>query len=715
MYAGTAGVTHHSAIEEITQVLCAKTQNQDKGFFRPVTAYYLSRMASMMRASVLTQDRGEIPVNAYVIALGTSGYGKGHSVYLTEEHFMKGFNDRFMEDTLPTIAEARLHQLADEKAAKLGSNPDDEFVKLLKEYDRLGEFVSSFDSGTTPAVKQLRQKLLMAGIGSINTAIDEIGLNLVASTEILTLFLELYDQGMVKQKLTKNTAENIRSVERTGKTPTNLLMFGTPATLFDGSTTEDQFYSMLSTGYARRCLWGFGSAEGKIYQSQNPEELFAALIDPSNDLAANKWLEHFRSMADPVYFDYKIIVPTDVGVELLRYKLDCEEQARAYPEHEEIRKAELAHRYFKALKLAGAYAFVDQTPQMTLTQLKQAILLVEESGQSFQHILNREPTYVKLAKFIVSAGVEVTHADLTEKLPYYKTSVSARNEIMSLAMAWGYKRHMIIKKTFVDGIEFFKGESLKETNLEELMLSHGPHYAYHFEPDVATFSELPTLMTQDNYNWCSHRFVNKHRTIDNTIAGFNMIVVDIDGTVPLSTVHQLLHDYTFMTHTTKSHTPTDNCFRLIIPMNYVLHLDANEYKEFMTSFLSWLPFKVDESAIQRERKWSTNAKAICHINEGELIDVMRFIPKTSKNMDYLNQQKSVESMENLERWFAGQMQPGNRNNMMIRYALTLVDGGSPIHDVMEAVKSFNAKLNQPLTDDELSKTIFTTVAKRYTA
>ena len=29
-----------------------------------------------------------------------------------------------------------------------------------------------------------------------------------------------------------------------------------------------------------------------------------------------------------------------------------------YPEHEEIKEAEISHRYFKALKLAGAYALV---------------------------------------------------------------------------------------------------------------------------------------------------------------------------------------------------------------------------------------------------------------------------------------------------------------------------------------------------------------------
>ena len=63
------GVTHHPAIEEIVDVLCNKTQNTDRGFFRAETAFFLSKMASSMRATIVTKDRGEIPVNMYVLAL----------------------------------------------------------------------------------------------------------------------------------------------------------------------------------------------------------------------------------------------------------------------------------------------------------------------------------------------------------------------------------------------------------------------------------------------------------------------------------------------------------------------------------------------------------------------------------------------------------------------------------------------------------------------
>lgn len=67
------GIQHHPAIEEIVQVLCSRTQNTDGGFFRAEVAYFLGKIAGSMRATLVTKDRGEIPVNIYALALAKSG------------------------------------------------------------------------------------------------------------------------------------------------------------------------------------------------------------------------------------------------------------------------------------------------------------------------------------------------------------------------------------------------------------------------------------------------------------------------------------------------------------------------------------------------------------------------------------------------------------------------------------------------------------------
>ena len=56
-------------IEEIVDVLCNKTQNTDRGFYKVEVAYFLAKMASAMRASIMTKDRGKVPINIYALCL----------------------------------------------------------------------------------------------------------------------------------------------------------------------------------------------------------------------------------------------------------------------------------------------------------------------------------------------------------------------------------------------------------------------------------------------------------------------------------------------------------------------------------------------------------------------------------------------------------------------------------------------------------------------
>lgn len=708
-----SNVQHHPALEAIVDVLCAKTQNMDRGFFRAEVSYFLAKMASAMRATIVTRDRGDIPVNSYALALATSGYGKGHSVNIVENEFLKGFKQRFMEETLPTISDKHMFEMANLRAVRTGKTEDEELEKLQKEFRSAGAYPFTFDSGTAPAVKQLRQKLLLANIGSINLQIDEIGSNLINTTEVLTLFLELYDQGLVKQKLTKNTAENTRAEELDGKTPANMLLFGTPSKLLDGGQTEDMFYSFLETGYARRCIFGFGQHK-RASELLSPAEIYKRLTQPTNDATINKWSAQFHELANPAVYGWKMVVEDDVAIQLLAYKIACEQAADDLAEHEDIKKAELSHRYFKALKLAGAYAFVDQSNEIEMDHLLASIKLVEESGAAFQSILNREKTYVKLAKYIVANPVELTHADLHENLPFYKQSQSARNEMMNLAIAWGYKQHMIIKKSFVDGIEFFKGETLEKTDLSKCRISYSEHWAYNYEADEVPFDQLHLLTQAQGYHWANHHFKNEHRAEENVNTGFNLVVIDVDGGIPLATVHELMKDYKYLTYTTKRHTEEENRFRLIIPINYYLELDQDEYKEFMNGIMEWLPFKTDESANQRAKKWESFGGGEHHYNlDGELLDVLDFIPKTSRNETFRNQSKDLQSLDNLERWFAQRIANGNRNNQMIKFALTLVDAGWPFADVHDRVKAFNSKLSNALPETELEHTVLVTVAKKY--
>ena len=703
-------MNHNPTSEGLVQILCNKTQNSNPLFFRVQVGYYFCLVASMMRTTIVTHDRGDIPVNLYALNLSGSGSGKGFSTNIIEESVINLFRQRFLEETFPVLAEQNLPKLSLKRANRKGTDPDEELVRTQKEFDGIGPLMFTFSEATPPAVKQLRHKMLMVDAGSVNLQIDEIGSNLIGSMDVLNTFLELYDMGLIKQKLIKNSAENLRNEEILGKTPTNMLLFGTPSKLLNGGKTEEELYSMLETGYARRCFFGYSRASNKMID-QTPEEVYNQLTQQDDGSYLQALSERLENLADIVNVNRRLTMSKDTSLLMIEYRLKCEKEAAQYSDHEEIKKAEISHRYFKALKLAGAYAFIEDSPVVTNDHCYQAIKLAEESGEAFNQLLTRDRAYVKLAKYLASARREVTQADLVEDLPFYRGPSSQKSEMHTLATAWGYKNNVIIKKSFNDGIEFLRGESLDETNLEMMVISYSTDFTTDYQNETAPFHQLHKLTQAPGMHWVAHHLNNGYRNEENCIPGFNLMVVDVDGGTKMEIAKQLLAGYKFLLYTTKRHTDEEHRYRIIFPTNFTLKLDAKDYREFVSNFFEWLPFEVDTATNQRARKWMSH-DAYYEYNEGELLDVLPFIPKTSKNEERKALVNSQQSLDNLERWAINNIGDGNRNNMLLRYALILLDSGLDFAEIQTKVFSLNNKIPDKLDESEILATVLTTVGKQ---
>ena len=188
------------------------------------------------------------------------------------------------------------------------------------------------------------------------------------------------------------------------------------------------------------------------------------------------------------------------------------------------------------------------------------------------------------------------------------------------------------------------------------------------------------------------------------------MVIDVDGGVSMSTAKLLLKNYKYLMYTTKRHTDDENRFRVVFPINYTLELDAKDYKEFMAAVYSWLPFAADTATNQRARKWLTHSGHY-EYNDGDVLDALPFIPKTSKNEQRKQLMDTQSSMDNLERWVINNIGDGNRNNLLLRYAMILVDAGFDFDGVRARVVSLNDKIADKLTEVEIMTTIMITAAK----
>jgi hypothetical protein len=700
---------YHPDSEKLVQILCDRTRSKDPLFFRVLVAYYFAVAASMMRCKIQTLDRDKVPVNLYAINLASSGFGKGLSLNILEEEVLGEFFRRFKEETFPLMAQDNLPKVATERASRNQSDPDHELEKAQTEFNNLGPIEISFNSATESAIKQFRHKLLMANAGALTLQIDEIGSNLTGETEALNAFLELFDMGKIKNSLRKNTSDNKRLESIRGTTPTNMLLFGTPSKLLNGSKTEEEFYSMLDTGYARRCFFGYTRGAERD-TTLTALEVFKRRTNTQSSTFIKDMADRLSRLADPLNMNLTLGMSEAVAILFIEYQLACEKLAETYPEHEEIRKAELSHRYFKAMKLAGAYAFIDCSPEITEDHAYYAIKLAEESGKTFEQLLTRDRPYVKLAKYIATVGRSVTLADLVEDLPFYKGSTAQKQEMMQLAIAYGYQNNIIIKKAFNDGIEFLRGETLKPTDLNRIYVSYSTDLAKDYRNDFAPFDELHKLTQASGLHWVNHHLKGGLRNEESAEPGFNIVVADVDGGVSLALAKKLLKDYKVMFYTTKRHTDQTNRFRVIFPTNYELKLDARDYKEFMQNFFEWLPFEVDTATGQRARKWLSHNGTYAY-QDGELLDVLPFIPKTAKNETWRKLLNDQHQLDALERWFIHNTGDGNRNNQLLRYAMILVDAGFDYEGIRLKVNTLNDKLPDKLPEAEILGTVMVTVSK----
>ena len=705
--------------EEVVKILMARTQNNDPSFFRLMVAYFFTKIASMMRVHVKADTyEGLVPVNMYVINLAVSGSGKGRSINIIEDHVIDKFRERYLNETFPGISDKTLAKLAIRRANRNQTSPDSEEAALQIEFNNAGPMVFSFDSGTSAAVKQMRHKLLLAGSGSMNMEIDEIGSNLLSNQEVLNTFLELFDVGKIKQKLTKHTRDNVRTEELYGRTPANMMLFGTPTKLLNGAKTEEEFYSMLETGFARRCFFGYSKHRAQDY-NKSAEDIYDVLTDASANNQLLALSDSLSLLAEMTMFDTTLPINKLVNLELIEYRQHCDRKADTYSEYEETRKAELKHRYFKAMKLAGAYAFIERAPGITEDHLYQAIAMTEMSGDAFERILKRDRPWAKLASYICTIGREVTHADLVEDLPFYKGTERDRKEMMSLAIAYGARNNLMIKRDMMDNIETFSGKSLAETNLDTMILSYSQELAVEYLNSHLKWNKMYKMVTAEDYHWCAHQLVENldypgmggYRDEAHIVPGFNMAVVDMDGGIGIDTIQMLLEEHSYLMHTTKRSTDETPRVRIIFPLSHVLELDAKEYREFMRNVYEWLPFEVDKQTNQRSRKWLTNPGDYWY-NEGLLLDVYQFLPKTKKAEERKARIASQGNLNALERWFVDSMEEGNRNNMLARYAFALVDMGQDLQSVQNNVLALNNKLDNPLPEAEVLGTVLMSANKK---
>lgn len=704
---------HHPFIEEVGAALAAKTNNPDPAMFRVMSAWHLTKAVSNMHGMVKSAVGSPMPINMYGICLAPSGAGKGHAMSTLEQgifgRYFSALNDKIEEAEHEAV-----NRISSRYVSDAGLDEGLSRTKAERDVTELGPYVETFDSGTAPAIKQLRAKIQQLGFGALNLQIDEIGSNLSSSEEALTTFLELYDLGQIKQKVTKVTKESSRTLDNRSCTPANLLMFGTPSKLFDGGNTEKLFIDLVTAGYARRSFFSW-QASRRGMRTISQDEAFQKAVALLTALDQSPWIEKVRFLLQGER--KKIYSLSDrADKQLFAYRVYCEQRSEEYPEHQEDVRAEMMHRHIKTMKVAAAFAALERLPVVLIRHINHAIALAEESGKAFQTMLTRDKPYIRLAKYITTNKNRMTQADLVATLPYYTGSQSARNDMMNLATSWAYSHDKLIRKEYADGIEFFSGEALEQTDLSAIPLSYSSHMADNYTNSTPAWDKLPKLLLAQDLHFTNHLLAAGehgmgHRSEANIIEGCNFIVLDVDGTASLPLARSVLEDFQYYIYTTKSHKDDDHHYRIVMPLSHKVNLNREVFQNFMRNIYNWLPFEVDVAAKDRCRKWASHPGQL-EENAGMLLDATQFIPNTIRQEKMSLAADGLKNLPALERWFALQMSAGNRNNMLARFAFVLVDTGLSLPEIETRVISLNNSQSDKLSMAEIQQTVLRSVAQR---
>ena len=162
-----ANGVYNPLTEELREILEKKTNNGSHNYFRIIIGFHLAQIASSMRCKIKGATIGTVPVNMYACGLMPSGAGKGHSLRILEGNVINQFKTTFISNTLPTIMEQHLNELAMEKSVLTGLPLQDCLKELVATAQSCGPLPYNFDSGTSAAFKQVRCKAQLCDAGAL--------------------------------------------------------------------------------------------------------------------------------------------------------------------------------------------------------------------------------------------------------------------------------------------------------------------------------------------------------------------------------------------------------------------------------------------------------------------------------------------------------------------------------------------------------------------
>jgi len=703
----------------------------------------LITFASQFKRNILLWDQStSVPINSISFVVAGSGAGKDSSVKNARKCFQPGYNIVEKEREHLVIQEAIGR--AKHAGEELPEDPDvyRDYMRSIPPID----IMPTTEPGLIQHINDIGNLGISSGYLYSGEFADELAYNqdMLSNIKVLS---ETFDLGDKEAKYTKGA--EFRSNAISGQ-PVSALFVGSPGHLLYDEPTKKKFNVAFMSKLARRSFFCY-----------TPE----VLPEPSFD-SISEMLDYQKGIQNTAYeargaMEDAVTAIANYGIKTLGmdietspevfelfeiYKRYNSEVVTRLSNQESTYALIRRHLQWKALKLAGAFALLDQKDVILEDHYIQAIQfceLLDEDMELFEKDLNKSShelfsDYIR-TQLVEDGKAEVTVHDI-KKLGFVPSVSKPKlqelvqlcagydpNGIYSVINDGGAIEYEPVIKTEVLGISF---KPINITALDRAIENNDANAIrdakyniaatalYGFEVEDTTFAELGDLL-QGSYAYSPFKYADGKRGKANILGGTKWLVLDVDE-APMSAeeAHFMLNDVNH--HIALSSDPSNEYkYRILIELDSVVDINAVEWKHFYLGIAEELALKVDILP-QSQIFFSYEGRKVYSQLEAEPLTTRDFVMQAKEkaitkeqNNKTTNAQKKALLNDPLETFnFAYEAPMGQGSRSLIRAAYYAIDLGATKEETLNLMEAINNYWQLPMEASRFEK-ILTQVTSMY--
>ena len=658
--------------------------------------FHLASIANIAKG-VRYNRHGELKdriVNYFGIVLAGSGAGKDLSMDSVEELFtpyIEPYGKR-----LSSLFHSRYANVADTV-----------LLDSLKENYAIPTGLKTSIEGTGEGFQKLMQGMSILPEFSINIVHGEFG-DILMNASMITRLKEAWTHGSGKGKTTASGGYfDVIDI------PVNVSLHGAPYGIQSDRVKLEKLKEEIIQGFGRRSFI-YLQPVSKIIPNA-----FYKTMDNSDKNDLHTLCETFFSFSKT---GRTLTISEEAAEVLDSYIAGLKDNYNNGDLHNKI-KHSLVGSETKIERLSCIIAMADLSEIIYPEHVEYAIDFANRTNECMEEIVRGYPVHVDIFNRI--STVPQSRVDLVQNISAL-SAVKNFNDYMGLTKEYAISNGCVVKEEG-DSVKMYHAVPLPLTNLAKMIVSINVDKAKSVEqsidfkpiriPFLGDGQSVESLVrsnvgcfTLAHYE-PTEQATHGHRKAEHFISGQNMIAIDIDSGLPLSTAKVLLKDFLCLIYTTKSHQKEGkgDRYRIVMPTNKEYFVTAEQHKEMMDNVAKILGVEIyDRQTRNVSRLWYTNETGELWVNKKDkLFDVTSCIPSMESSKKLMSQMDDVEVLnldsriDGVYRWFFLTTAEGNRNESLFRVVKLMKDLSVDSNEIEDHATKMNAMLDIPLHESEV--------------